>query len=120
MLESTSSDEVRVALLDVVCDPLDELLDVVLIFADSALLRLAYGFRQMIFDSGIHLPLDPSRIALGSTDLSESNGGFSLGGFSSLCCFAALGRAHHLALPAGANAFAVTHLESPVDSVGKL
>eukprot|EP01043_Picozoa_sp_COSAG02_P055820 COSAG02_NODE_6534_length_3513_cov_1.982718_1_plen_42_part_10 len=34
--------------------------------------------------------------ALGSTDLSESNGGFSLGGFSSLCCFAALGRDHHL------------------------
>ena len=45
-----------------------------------------------------------------TTDLSESNGGFSLGGFSSLCCFAALGRDHHLALPAGASAFAVTVL----------
>ena len=83
-------------------------------------LCVIYSLKMKVAFSGIHFPLDPSRIALGSTDLSESNGGFSLGGFSSLCCFAALGRAHHLALPAGANAFAVTHLESPVDSVGKL
>ena len=34
--------------------------------------------------------VDPSRILLRSTDPLESTGGFSLGGFSSLCCFAAL------------------------------
>jgi hypothetical protein len=45
---------------------------------------------------------------LRSTDPPESTGGFSLGGFSSLCCFAALGRDHHLALPAGASAFSET------------
>ena len=60
---------------------------------------------------------------LRSTDLPvpvhESTGGFSLGGFSSLCCFAALGRDHHLALPAGASAFAVAVCIATVDSVGK-
>ena len=84
---------------------------------------MADGFRQMIFDTGIHhqtsRPLDPSRIVLRSTDLLESTGGFSLGGFSSLCCYAALGRDHHLALPAGASAFAVTEFIVAVDSVGK-
>ena len=60
----------------------------------ASFLRLADGFRHVIFDPGIHLqtsrPLDPSRILLRSTDPLESTGGFSLGGFSSLCCFAAL------------------------------
>ena len=59
------------------------------------------------------------RNVLRSTDLLESTGGFSLGGFSSLCCFAALGRDHHLALPAGASAFAVAVCIATVDSVGK-
>ena len=60
----------------------------------GSVLDIEDGFRHVIFDSGIHVqtsrPLDPSRILLRSTDPLESTGGFSLGGFSSLCCFAAL------------------------------
>ena len=37
-----------------------------------------------------------------------------------MCCFAALGRDHHLALPAGASAFLGDFIESLVDSVGKI
>ena len=59
------------------------------------------------------------RYVLRSTDLLESTGGFSLGGFSSLCCYAALGWDHHLALPAGASAFAVAEFIVAVDSVDK-